>query len=262
MDDLEGARRMGREGAQGLGLSVQEQGAYDQGRRERQRAMEGFAPQGGGNGGGGGIALFIMIAPALAAPGLLVMATWAYITQTLAWPWAAALVIAIAEVVGLLWLVAQFYKLVPAVFAAIITSVYLGVSYAVCGPLFFSTDMYWTIALGVGAGALGYLAGLGAENKWMSSRLITTVAGMAAGIAMIVVLTPMVRATGVPLWMAMAVRWAGVGLIAGVILHTVFWTKWSFFVAFALVAFMIWQMPGFIEDVASLALGIGPGSGI
>lgn len=254
---------MGREGQQGLGLSVQEQGAYDQGRRERNRAMEAFSqPQGGGSGGGGAIALLIALAPALAAPGLLVMATWTHVTEALGWDWPFALVIAIAEVVGLIWVTGLFYAAMPAVIVAIVVSLYLGGSYAICAPLFFSADVMWTVLLGVGAGALGYLAGLAAPNKWMSSRLITSGAAVGTALAIMLVLQPAVMASGFPLWVAMAVRWAAVGLLAGVLLHTLFWTKWTFFGSVAVIALLIWQAPGFLEELVTLALGAGSGPGI
>jgi hypothetical protein len=259
MDELESARRMGREGQQALGLSVQEQGAYDQGRRERAKAAEAFQPAPGGAGGGGAIAVLVMLAPAMAAPGLLVMATWTYITQDLGWAWFLALGICGVEVIGLIWLAALFYRATPAVVAAIVTSIYLGVSYAICAPLFFSAGIAWTALLGVGAGALGYLAGLAAPNKWMSSRLVTSIAAIAAAIALIVVVEPIALSGGFPLWAVLALRCAGVGMILGVALHTMFWTKWTFFGFAAVIALVIWQAPGLIEQLVQIALGSGPG---
>ena len=260
MDDLEGARRLGREGQTGLGLSVQEQGAYNEGRRERAKSMEAFQSAPGGAGGGGAIAVLVMLAPALAAPGLLVMATWTYITQDLGWAWLLALGICGVEVIGLIWLAALFYRAAPAVVAAIVTSIYLGVSYAICAPLFFSAGIAWTALLGIGAGALGYLAGLAAPNKWMSSRLVTSIAAIAAAAALIVVVEPIMLSAGFPLWAVLAVRCAGVGMMLGVALHTMFWTKWTFFGSVALIALVIWQAPGLFEELVRIAMGSGPGA--
>lgn len=78
MDDLDGAKRMGREVQQPFNLSIQERHAFDQGKRERDRAMQGWSTpnNGGGGGGAGSGALFLLalVAPAFAAPGL---ALWA-----------------------------------------------------------------------------------------------------------------------------------------------------------------------------------------
>lgn len=262
MDDLDGARRMGREGQTALGLSVQEQGAYDQGRRERQRAMEPFGPQSGGNGGGGGLVMLFLIAPALAAPGMLVLMTWAYFSQTQHWDWPVLTAICAAEVVAMLWLTVKFYALTPAVVTSIVTSLYLGLSYGFCTLMFSGWGVSISAFIGVGAGALGYLVGLNAQNTWMSSRPITTMTGLAAGVALIVFSFALAQAAEMSMWIGLAIRWAGVGLVAGVLLHTIFMSKWTVIGAFALGAFLLWQMPEFVGELTQNALGLGPGSGV
>ncbi|MBS0483515.1 MAG: hypothetical protein JSR96_15510 [Proteobacteria bacterium] len=263
MDDLDGARRMGREGQTAMGLSVQEQGAYDQGRRERQRAMEGWSqPAGGGGGGGGALAMLFIIAPALAAPGMLVLATWAYFSETQHWDWPVLTAICIVEVIAMIWLTVKFYAVTPAVVTSVITSLYLGISYGACTLLFAGWGVSTSAFVGVGAGALGYLAGLRAQNTWMSGRAITTAVAISGGLALITFAFALSQAAGLPAWLALALRWSGVGLLAGAALHMIFMSKWTVIGAFALGALLLWQMPEFVGELTLIALGLGPGAGL
>lgn len=257
MDDLEGARRLGREGQTPLGLSVQEKGAYDQGKRDRSRSMEAFnTPANSGSGGSGALGILFMLAPALAAPGMLVLATWTHFSETQHWEWPVLLAICIVEVIAMIWVTVKFYAVAPAVVTSIVTSLYLGISYGVCTLLFAEWGVLMSAIAGVGAGALGYLVGLNARNRWMSSRLVTTAAGAAAGVALIMFAFALSQAVGLPFWLALAIRWAGLGLLVGVLLRTIFMSKWTVLGAFAIGALALWQIPDLVGELAINLLGL------
>ena len=251
MDDLEGARRMGREGQQPLGLSVQEQGEYNKGRRERDQRLNIFSQPGGGGGGGGGIgALFLLglVAPAFAAPGLALWALWNHFQSTQGWDWPVLTAICIGAAIAMLWLAMQLWRRTPALVLALVLSLYLGISYAICMPMLLGTDVWWTAMFAVGTAAAGYWAGLNAPNRWMSSFMITTVAALVLGVGLNLFALDIAFPTGAPLYVAMAVKWAGAGLALGAILRLIARSKWAMLGGLALVVAGLFLAPGMLGD--------------
>lgn len=226
MDDLDGARRMGREGQHAIGLSVQEQGAYDQGRRERANMMNWGRPNSGGGGGEaiGWLFMLAMIAPAFSAPGLAMWATWTWFSETQGWEWPVLVAICVAEGIAFLFLFGQVWKVTPKILLSIVLSLYLGVSYAVCMPIIVSTGFMWTAIIAIGTGAVGFLVGLNAPNRLLSSFLLTSIAAIGLGVFLNLFAVSMMLAVGLN-WLTFPLKWAGAGLALGAILRIVFKRK-------------------------------------
>jgi len=265
MDELEAARRMGREGQYGLGLSVQEQAAYDQGRRERQRAHEAWSTsttQPGGGGGLGAIFLIMLALPAVAAPGLLVWLTWTYLSETLGWDWWLVLPVCVVEVVAFIAAVVLFFRKTPAVIVSIVAALYLGTSYGIFSPMLFGDAPLPLIASGLIAGAVGFFAGLAAPNKWMSSRAILTAAAFAIGwLAVPWVADYLLLLAGLPYWATIGLRLAGAGLVAGATLYTIFINRWTVLGTVAIIGLGAFLAPAMLMQAVNLLLGpanIGP----
>ncbi len=258
MDDLEHARRMGREGQQAMGLSVQEQGAYDKGRRERDQALNGFgSPGGGGGGGGGGIAILFLlaaVAPAFAAPGLALWALWNHFQTTQGWDWPVLTAICLGAGIAMLWLAAQLWRRVPALVLALMLSLYLGISYALCMPMIFSTDVWWTGAIAIAMGAVGFWVGLTAPNGWLSSFVISTAVALALGIILNLFALEIAYPAGAPLYVAMAVKWAGAGLAIGAALRVLARHKFGVLGLIVLVGTGLFLAPGLLGDIANFVL--------
>jgi hypothetical protein len=257
MDDhLEAARRMGREGQQAMGLSVQEQGEYDKGRRERDQMLNGgFTNQGGG--GGGGIAILFMlalIAPAFAAPGLALWALWNHFQTTQGWDWPVLTAICVGAGIAMLVVAKQLWDRTPAVVIALVLSLYLGVSYGLCMPMIFSTDVWWTSMIAVATAAAGYWAGLNAPNRWLSSFITTTIAALALGVFLNLFALEIVFPTGAPLVVAMALKWAGAGLALGAVLRLASRFKFGVLGVIALIAAGLFFAPGLLGDIANSVL--------
>ena len=211
---------------------------------------------GGGGSGGGAIGVLVLIAPALAAPAMLVLLTWGYFRQTQHWEWPILLTICIAEVAIMIWLVVLFFQLTPVILTSITTALYLGFSYGA-----FTQDWGYSRAalIGVATGALGYLMGRAAPNKWMSHLLIATPVAIGAGLSLILYAFPPLRAEGY-VWIAFALRWAAAGLILGAVLRIVFLSQWVVLAAGVGVIWTLWKMPYLVERYAvdALALGLSP----
>jgi hypothetical protein len=257
MDDLEGARRMGREGQQAMGLSIQEQGAYDKGRRERDQMMGGFAPPGGGGGGGGGIAILFMIAlvaPAFAAPGLALWALWTHFQTTQGWDWPVLTAICVGAAIVMIIVAKQLWERVPALIICLVLSLYLGISYAVCMPMLMGTNMWWTSAIAIGMAAVGYWAGLNAPNRWLSSFLITIAAALALGVLLNLFALEIAFRAGAELFLAMALKWAGAGLALGAMLRLISRWKFGLLGLFALIAAGLILAPGLLGGIANFVL--------
>lgn len=255
MDDLEGARRMGREGQQALGLSVQEQGEYNKGRRERDQALNGFGPPGGGGGGGGGgvavLFLLALVAPAFAAPGLALWALWTHFQTTEGWDWPVLTAICIGAAISMLWLAAQLWSRTPVLVLAIVLSLYLGISYAIFMPMMFSTDVWWTGTIAIAMAAAGFWAGLRAPNGWMSSFIITTAAAIVLGVFLNLFALDIAFPAGAPLYLAMAVKWAGAGLALAAILRIIARWKWGVLGLIALVVAGLFLAPDMLGELAN-----------
>jgi hypothetical protein len=261
MDDhLDSIRRMGREGQTAIGLSVQEQGAYDRGRRERDQ-LYGFnnpnANSGNGVGAGGIGVLFLlaMIAPAFAAPGVAVWLTWTWLASTQGWEWPALTAICIAEAVAILFVLKVFYDRTPAIIVAVVTSLYLSVAYAICIPFMMGTSFAMTAVVAMGTGAAGFLAGLTAPNKWMSSTLIAS--GVAIGLGAFVNLAPdtVLPYELYPLFAP--IKWAGAGLALGGLLRLVFLSEWAVLGAGAAIAAMAFFAPDMLSMIFVTVIGAG-----
>lgn len=256
MDDLESARRMGREGQQALGLSVQEQGEYNKGRRERDQRLNAYSQpgDGGGGGGGGGIgALFLLAlaAPAFAAPGLALWTLWNHFQSTQGWDWPVLTAICTGAAIAMLWLAMQLWRRTPVLILAITLSLYLGVSYAICMPMLFSTDVWWTAISAIGTAAAGYWAGLNAPNRWMSSFFITTVAALVLGVFLNLFALDIAFPTGAPLYVALAGKWAGAGLALAAILRIIARWKWGVLGLIALVVAGLFLAPAMLGELAN-----------
>lgn len=255
MDDLETARRMGREGQIGLGLSVQEQGAYDQGRRERDRMLNPQVSQGGGGGGGLAILfLLALVAPAFAAPGLALWALWTHFEATQGWDWPVLAAICVGAAIAMIWLARIAWEKTPALVLSMLLSLYLGVSYALCMPMLMGTSVWWTAVIAMVAAAIGYWAGLNAPNRWMSSFLITTVAAAGLGVGLNVLAIDIAFPLGAPFYVAMAVKWTGAGLALGALLRVAVRSKYAVLGAVALVGLGLAFMPGVFGYLANLLL--------
>lgn len=266
MDELEAARRLGREGQTAIGLSVQEQGAYDRGRRERQAAMDAWATPTNrsntntSNDSAGGaffglIAVAAFAAPAFAAPGLAIWATWMWLAATQGWDWPALTAICVAEAVVFFFLIRLFVVKAPAVVVAVVTAVYLGVAYGLCAPLLTGTSVMLTALIAIAVAAAGFLAGLMAPNKWMSAPLI------ACGVA--IVLGGLLNFWAwrvVPFDyfdMMLPLKWAGSGLALGGLLRLIFLSKWSVIGAIVTIPLAFFAAPGLIQGVFATATGTG-----
>lgn len=264
MDELEAARRLGREGQYGLGLSVQEQAAYDQGRRERQRAHEAWSTptaQPGGGGGFGAILLIFLALPAVAAPGVAVWFTWIYLVETLGWDWWFAVPVCVVEVVAFIAAVLLFFRKTPAVIVSVVAALYLGASYGIFTPILFGNDPLPLIASGTIAGAIGFFAGLAAPNKWMSSRAIVTAAAFGIGWLAVPFVADQLLLAGMPYWAAIGLRLAGAGLVVGATLYTIFISRWTFLGTVAIVAVGAFLAPAMLLQAVNLLLApanIGP----
>ncbi len=259
MDDLDGARRMGREGQMPFNFSLQEQAAFDQGKRERDRAMQGWAPpnNGGGGGGGGGLGilfLLALVAPAFAAPGLALWAVWNHFDETQGWDWPVLAAICVGVAIAMFWLAKQVWARTPALILSLALSLYLGISYALCMPMLMGTDVWWTATIAIGTAAVGYWAGLNGPNNWMSSFAITTVAALALGVFLNLFAVQIAFPAGVPPFAAMAVKWAGGGLALGAILRAIARSKKAVLGLIALVAAGLFFAPRFLGDIANIVL--------
>lgn len=258
MDDLEGARRMGREGQQAMGLSIQEQNEYDKGRRERDQLMGGgFAPPGGGGGGGGGIAILFMlalVAPAFAAPGLALWALWTHFQTTQGWDWPVLTAICVGAAIAMLVVAKQLWDRVPALVIGLVLSLYLGVSYAICMPMLMDTDVWWTAVIAIGMAAAGYWAGLNAPNRWLSSFLITAGAALAIGVFLNLFALEIAHTASTGIIVGMALKWAGAGLALGAILHLA--SRWKFGVlgVIALIAAGLFLAPHLLGGIANFVM--------
>jgi hypothetical protein len=258
MDDLEGAKRMGREGQQPFNLSIQEKNAFDQGKRERDQMLNGgFTNQGGGGGGGAGIGLLFLlalIAPAFAAPGLALWALWTHFQTTQGWEWPVLTAICVGAGIAMLVIAKQLWDRTPAVLLALVLSLYLGVSYGLCMPMIFSTDIWWTSVTAVGTAAVGFWAGLNAPNRWLSSFVLTTAAALALGVFLNLFALEIVFPTGAPLYVAMALKWAGAGLALGAILRLVARFKFGVLILIALIGAGLFLAPSLLGDIANFVL--------
>jgi hypothetical protein len=257
MDDLEGARRMGREGQQAFNLSIQEKNAFDQGRRDRDNAMNWGRQASNDGGGGAGIAALMglaLVAPAFLAPGLALWMTWTYFAETQGWDWPVLAAICVAEGIAFIALIGFLYKVTPAIIAAAVTSLYLGVAYALCMPPLLSTGFVLTAIIAMGTGAAGYLALLNAPNRWMSSLLITSVVAIGLGVCLNLFAVDLMFAAGLS-WLAFPMKWAGAGLALGAILRLVF--KRTIFVlgVAAVIAACLFLAPGLLGDFANAVTG-------
>lgn len=260
MDDIEGARRMGREGQTAIGLSVQEQGAYDKGRRERDQLYglnNSNANSGSGVGAGGIGVLFLlaMIAPAFAAPGVAVWLTWTWLESTQGWEWPVLTAICIAEAVAILFVLKLFYDRTPAVIVAVVTSVYLSVAYAICIPFMMGTGFMTTAVVAMGTGAAGFLGGLTAPNKWLSSTLIASGVAIVLGAFLNVAPDTLLPYEFYPLFAP--IKWAGAGLVLGGLLRLVFLSKWAVLGAGAAIAAMAFLVPDMLSVVFLTVIGAG-----
>lgn len=260
MDDIEGARRMGREGQTAIGLSVQEQGAYDRGRRERDQ-LYGFnntstdSGNGVGAGGIGVLFLLAMIAPAFAAPGVAVWLTWTWLESTQGWEWPVLTAICIAEAVAILFVLKLFYDKTPAVIVAVVTSLYLSVAYAICIPFMLETGFAMTAAIAMGTGAAGFLGGLTAPNKWMSSTLIASGVAIVSGAFLNMAPDTVLPYELYPLFAP--IKWAGAGLALGGLLRLVFLSKWAVLGAGAAIGAMVFLAPEVLFVVFHAVIGVG-----
>lgn len=260
MDDLEGARRMGREGQTAIGLSVQEQGAYDRGRRERDQ-LYGFnnpnASSGSGVGAGGIGVLFLlaMVAPAFAAPGVAVWLTWTWLESTQGWDWPVLAAICIAEAVAILFVLKLFYDRTPAVIVAVVTSLYLSVAYAICIPFMMGTGFATTAVVAMGTGAAGFLAGLTGPNKWLSSTLIASGVAIVLGVFVNVAPDTVLPYGLYPLFAP--IKWAGAGLALGGALRLAFLSKWGVLGVGAAIAAMVFLAPDMLSMIFLTVIGAG-----
>lgn len=264
MDELEAARRMGREGQTAIGLSIQEQGAYNRGQRERQAAINAWSqPTNTGNtntsneGTGGAffglIAVAAFAAPAFAAPGLAIFATWIWLAETQGWDWPVLTAICVAEAVVFFFLIRLYVVKAPAVVVAVVAAVYLGVAYGLCAPLLTGTSVMLTAFIAIAVAAGGFLAGLMSPNKWMSSTLI------ACGVAIVLGGFLNIWASRVVPFgyfdMVLPLKWAGAGLALGGLLRLVFMSKWSVIGTAVAIPLALWGAPGLIEGVVATATG-------
>lgn len=262
MDDLEGARRMGREGQMGIGLSVQEQGEYDKGRRERQLRQEAWATPGTSSGdsstGGaffGVLLALALIAPAFAAPAIAVWATWTWLASTQGWDWPVLTAICVAEAVAILFLLKLFYDKTPALVVAVVASLYLGVAYAFCAPLLASTGFVLSAVIAMVAGAVGFLAGLTAPNKLLSAPPIACAIAIVLGGFLNVAAGTVLPYELYPLFAP--IKWAGAGLALGGILRLMFLSKWFVLGAGALIALMVFLAPAQLSEGFNVVIGVG-----
>lgn len=256
MDDhLESIRRMGREGQTAIGLSVQEQGAYDRGRRERDQLMGGgFAPPGGG---GGGIAILFMlalVAPAFAAPGLALWALWTHFQTTQGWDWPVLTAICVGAAIVMIIVAKQLWERVPALLISIVLSLYLGVSYAICMPMLMDTDVWWTAVIAIGMAMVGYWAGLAAPNRWLSSFFIATGVALALGVSLNLFALEIILTAGAGIIVAMAVKWAGAGLALGAFLRLASRWKFGLLGVLALIAAGLFFAPDLLGAIANFAM--------
>lgn len=260
MDDIEGARRLGREGQTAIGLSVQEQGAYDRGRRERDQLYGLNNPNantGGGVGAGGIGVLFLlaMIAPAFAAPGVAVWLTWTWLESTQGWEWPVLAAICIAEAIAILFVLKLFYDRTPAVIVAVVTSLYLSIAYAICIPFMIETGFAMTAVIAMGTGAAGFLGGLTAPNKWISSTLIASCVAIVLGAFLNMAPDTVLPYELYPLFAP--IKWAGAGLALGGLLRLVFLSKWAVLGAGAAIAAMVFLAPDMLSVVFLTVIGAG-----
>lgn len=259
MDEYEHVRRMGREGQQAMGLSVQEQNAYDQGRRERDQAMNFGRPNTGGGGGGeaiGVLFLLAMVAPAFAAPGLAMWATWTWFADTQGWDWPVLAAICVAEAVAFFFLFRVLWKITPAVVISVVLSLYLAVSYAICMPMLISTGFIWTAVIAIAMGVIGFLIGLNAPNRFMSSFVVTSAVAIGLGVSLNLFAVDLMIALG-QLWVTFPLKWAGAGLALGAILRLVFKSKWLVLGSAGAVAAGLFLAPGLIGQTLNLITGAG-----
>lgn len=258
MDELERARRMGREGQTAIGLSVQEQGAYDQGRRDRDQAMNFGRPNTGGGGGEaiGYLFLLGMIAPAFSAPGLAMWATWTWFAETQGWDWPVLLAICIAEGVAFIALFGFLWKVTPAVVISVVLSIYLAVSYAICMPMLIGTGLMWSAVIAIAMGVVGFLVGLNAPNKFLSSLVITSAVAIGLGVFISLVAVDLMFAAGQG-WLTFPLKWAGSGLAAGAILRLVFKSKWAILGTAGLIAAALFLAPSLLGQFFLSLTGAG-----
>lgn len=251
MDDLEGARRMGREGQQGLGLSVQEQGEYDKGRRERDQALNGYTQPGGGGGGGGIAFIFLLafVAPAFAAPGLALWALWNHFQTTQGWDWPVLTGICVGAAIAMLVVAKLLWDRIPAILLALVLSLYLGISYALCMPMLMSTDVWWTGAIAIAMAAVGFWAGLNAPNRWLSSFVITSAVALALGVFLNLFALEIILTAGAGIIVAMAVKWAGAGLALGAFLRLASRWKFGLLGVLALIAAGLFLAPNLLAAI-------------
>jgi hypothetical protein len=257
MDDLEGARRMGREGQHAMGLSVQEQGEYDRGRRERDQSMNFGRPAPGGGGGGEAMGLLVllgMIAPALAAPGLAMWATWTWLAETQGWDWPVLAAICVAEGIAFIILFGLIWKVTPKIVIAIVLSLYLSISYAICLPMLVSTGFVWTAVLAMAVGAAGYWAGLNAPNGFLSSFVITSAAAIGLGVFLSLFGVDLMFNAGQG-WLAFPLKWAGAGLALGAILRIVFKNKFAVLGLAVATGAALFLAPGLLGELANAVTG-------
>lgn len=257
MDDLEGARRMGREGQHAIGLSVQEQGEYDRGRRERDQAMNFGRPNSGGGGGGeaiGMLFLLAMLAPAFAAPGLAMWATWTWFAETEGWDWWVLTAICVAEGIAFIFLFGLIWKVTPKVIVAVVLSLYLGVSYAICLPMLISTGFMMTAVLVMAVGAVGFWAGLNAPNGLLSSFIVTSAAAIGIGVFLNMYAADLMFGMGQG-GLAFPLKWAGAGLALGAILRIVFKNKFAVMGLAAAIAAALFLAPGLLGELANAVTG-------
>lgn len=260
MDDhLDSIRRMGREGQTAIGLSVQEQGAYDRGRRERDQALNGFRPAGtsGGGEGGGAIAVIFLLAamaPAFVAPGLALWLLWTHFETTQGWDWPVLLAICGVAGIALIWVGVQLWRRVPALILALVLSLYLGVSYGICMPGLFGTDIWWTGTVSIAVAAAGYWIGLSAPNRWMSSFPITTAVALGVGLLLSLFVLEIAPRMGIWVYDAMALKWAGGGLAIGAALRVIARSKIAILGLIALVGAGLFLAPGMLGDIANFLL--------
>lgn len=251
MDDLEAARRMGREGQHAMGLSVQEQGAYDKGRRERDQALNGFGSPGGGGGGGGGggiAVLFLLaaIAPAFAAPGLALWLLWTHFETTQGWDWPVLTAICVGAGIGMIVVAKLLWDRTPAIILALVLSLYLGISYGLCMPMVFDTGISWTGVIAIAMAAVGFWVGLNAPNRWLSSLLTTTAVALALGAFLNAFAMDFIVTAGVPYYFAIAAKWAGGGLALGAILRAVSRSKKAVLGLVVLIGAGLFLAPGML----------------
>jgi hypothetical protein len=260
MDDLEGARRMGREGQQPFNLSLQERAAFDQGKRDRENAMNFGRPAPGGGGGGGGgeaigaLMLLAMIAPAFAAPGLAMWATWMWFAETQGWDWPVLAAICVAEGIAFLFLFGLLWRVTPKIIVSVVLSLYLGVSYPVCLPMLIETGFMLTAVLAMAIGAVGFWAGLNAPNRLLSSFIVTSAAAIGLGVFLNQFAVDLMFGIG-QAWLSFPLKWAGAGLALGAILRIVFKNKFAVLGLAAAIAAALFLAPGLLGEFANAVTG-------